>query len=172
MHRRLTRYTFILGITCLLSACGFHLRGTGDTGTNVPEAWKSMHLVTGNPNSEFSREVRTRFAANGVQWQERADANFIVVLNPERFSQRNLSLNSEARAAEFELTMSATFAVLDPDNNEVIPQTEATVIKQMENDPRNVVGKAEEVRLLQSEMRSELAQQILRRIGFFAASTQ
>jgi len=172
MHRRLTRYTFILGITCLLSACGFHLRGTGDTGTNVPEAWKSMHLVTGNPNSEFSREVRTRFAANGVQWQERADANFIVVLNPERFSQRNLSLNSEARAAEFELTMSATFAVLDPDNNEVMPQTEATVIKQMENDPRNVVGKAEEVRLLQSEMRSELAQQILRRIGFFAASTQ
>ena len=172
MHRRLTRYTFILGITCLLSACGFHLRGTAGTGTKVPESWKSMHLVTGNPNSEFSREVRTRFAANGVQWQERADANYIVVLNPERFSQRNLSLNSEARAAEFELTMSATFAVLDPDNNEVMPQTQAKVIKQMENDPRNVVGKAEEVRLLQSEMRAELAQQIMRRIGFFASSSQ
>ena len=172
MHRRLTRYTFILGITCLLSACGFHLRGTAGTGTNVPESWKSMHLVTGNPNSEFSREVRTRFAANGVQWQERADANYVLVLDPERFSQRNLSLNSEARAAEFELTMSATFAVLDPDNNEVMPQTQANVIKQMENDPRNVVGKAEEVRLLKSEMRAELAQQIMRRIGFFASSTQ
>ena len=68
--------------------------------------------------------------------------------------------------------MSATFAVLDPDNNEVMPQTQANVIKQMENDPRNVVGKAEEVRLLQSEMRAELAQQIMRRIGFFASSTQ
>jgi len=50
--------------------------------------------------------------------------------------------------------------------------TTVSVIKQMENDPRNVVGKAEEVRILRSEMRSELVQQMIRRIGFFAASTQ
>ena len=42
----------------------------------------------------------------------------------------------------------------------------------MENDPRNVVGKAGEMRLIQAEMRTELAEQIMRRIGFYAASTQ
>ena len=36
----------------------------------------------------------------------------------------------------------------------------------MENDPRNVVGKSEEIRLLQQEMRAELAQQIVRRVIF------
>ena len=172
MHRRLTSYTYILGITCLLSACGFQLRGTSDDGTQIPVAWKSMHLVTGNPNSEFSRDVFSRFAANGVQWMEREDANFSLLLGSERFSQRNLSLNAEARAAEFELTMRAQFRVLDADNNEVIKSTNVAVVKQMENDPRNVVGKAEEVSLLKAEMRAELAQQIMRRIGFFAASTQ
>ena len=172
MHRRFTSYTFILGITCLLSACGFQLRGTGEGGTVVPEAWKSMHLVTGNPNSEFSREVLSRFAANGVNWTDRDVANFSLVLSPERFSQRNLSLNAEARAAEFELTMSAQFTVLNADRTDAMPQTNVSVIKQMENDPRNVVGKAEEVRLLKIEMRSELAQQIMRRIGFYASSTQ
>jgi LPS-assembly lipoprotein len=40
----------------------------------------------------------------------------------------------------------------------------------MENDPRNVVGKAEEIRLLKAEMRAELAQQIMRRIGFFVSN--
>ena len=171
MHRRLASYTLNLSIICLLSACGFQLRGTSDTGMAVPDTWKSMHLITGNPNSEFSRSVQTQFAANGVQWTNQKDANYRLTLGPERFSQRNLSLNSEARAAEFELTMRAQFTVRDTDNNEVMAATDVSVIRQMENDPRNVVGKAEEVRILKSEMRTELAQQIMRRIGFFAAST-
>jgi LPS-assembly lipoprotein len=170
MHRRLASYTFILGMSFLLGACGFQLRGTGVT--TVPESWKSMHLVTDNPNSEFSREVKTRFAANGIQWMDSEDANYRVVLGPERFSQRNLSLNAQARAAEFELTMRSKFSVLDAHNTVVLESTEARVVKQMENDPRNVVGKAEEIRILKAEMRAELAQQIMRRIGFYAASTQ
>ncbi|MFT4519168.1 MAG: LPS-assembly lipoprotein [Halioglobus sp.] len=171
MHKRLTQIVTGLIISCLLGACGFQLRGSGAT-TVLPDSWKSMHLVTSNRYSELSREVITRFAANGVQWEERDAANYRVILKPEQFEQRNLALNSEARAAEFELTMSTRFTVLDAENNVAMVETDVAVIKQMENDPRNVVGKAEEVRLLKSEMRVELAQQIMRRIGFYAASTQ
>jgi len=126
MYRCLTHYSLILGMICLLSACGFQLRGTGVGGTALPEAWKSMYLVTNNPNSEFSREVSALFAANGVIWtEERESASFSLVLEPERFEQRNLSLNSEARVAEFDRV----------------------------------------------ESRTELAQQILQRVSFFAAVT-
>ena len=52
MHRRFASYSFILGITCLLSACGFQLRGTGEGGTNVPEAWKSCLLYTSDAADE------------------------------------------------------------------------------------------------------------------------
>jgi LPS-assembly lipoprotein len=155
-----------------LAGCGFQLRGTGP-GVAVPDNWKSMYLVTNNPNSEFSREVVLRFAAHGVEWQQQpADANYLVRLGPERFSQRNLSLNADARAAEFELTMRANFSVQDREGKQVLPDSTATVVRQMENDPANVVGKAEEQRILKAEMRSELAQQIMRRIGFFAASQE
>ena len=116
--------------------------------------------------------MQARFSANGIQWVDRDEADYVLKLGPERFSQRNLSLNAQARAAEFELTMRSNFTVLAPTGDEVMPDTEASVVKQMENDPRNVVGKAEEVQILKREMRTELAQQILRRIGFFAASTQ
>jgi LPS-assembly lipoprotein len=81
-------------------------------------------------------------------------------------------LNAEARAAEFELTMKTNFSVDGVSGEEVIETSSAAVIKQMENDPRNVVGKAEEIRILKAEMRTELAQQILRRIVFFAASAE
>ena len=158
-----------LAIVCLLGACGFQLRGTG--GAMLPEPWRDMYLDTNNPNSELSREVQTRFAANGIRWVAPESANYSVVLGPERFHQRNLSLNAEARAAEFELTMQTQFSVRDANGDVVMPVTDASVIKQMENDPRNVVGKAEEIRILKTEMRTELAQQIMRRIGFYATST-
>ncbi len=160
-----------LALACvLLGGCGFHLRGSGGT-TSLPEEWFSLFLVTDNPNSELIRELRARFAANGVQWAGTPEqANFQLRIGPERFSQRNLSINAEARAAEFELTLAARFSVNDSTGAQVMEDTEARVVRQMENDPRNVVGKAEEIRILRSEMRADLSQQIMRRIGFFAAS--
>lgn len=171
MHFAFARLTLLLGLTCLLAACGFQLRGS-NSATALPEHWKTLYLDTSNPNSEFSREVKSRFSANGITWvDEPGDAAYSLSLGPERFRQRNLSLNREARAAEFELTMASTFAVRKPGAAEpVIEPTEASVVKQMENDPRNVVGKSEEIRILKGEMRGELAQQILRRIGFIAAN--
>jgi LPS-assembly lipoprotein len=152
----------------LLSGCGFALRGTG--GTSVPESWKTMHLSTANPNGEMSREVLSTFSANDVTWVDAEDANYTLQVGPERFRQYNLSINAQARASEFELVLSTTFSVRDAQGQQVIEDSEASVVKQMENDPSNVVGKAEEVRILKTEMRTELVQQILRRIGYFATS--
>lgn len=169
MQRSLLRQTALaLGLLCLLSACGFQLRGTG--GTSLPESWKTLHLSIDNPNGELSRELQNTFSAHDIVWVAQEDANYTLMVSPERFRQRNLSINAEARASEFELSLSTNFAVIDPQGQEVIEPSEALVIKQMENDPTNVVGKAEEVRLLKTEMRTELVQKILRRIGYFATS--
>ena len=171
MYRHYTKLMLVVGITCLLGACGFQLRGTGSAGAALPDAWKKMHLVTGNPNAEFSQAVRTAFATDGIEWMDRAEANYSLLLGPERFSQTNLSLNSEARVSQLELTMQSKFSVVDRSGREVMPETVASVLVQMENDPRNAMGKGDEIRIHKSEMRSELARQILRRIGFFATST-
>lgn len=165
------RIGLVLALLLTVNGCGFQLRGT-QAATAMPEDWQKLNLITANPNSEFSREVEARFSANGIQWVDRDEANYVLKLGPESFSQRNLSLNAQARAAELELTMRSNFTVLTPAGDEVIPDTEASVFRQMENDPRNVVGKAEEIQILKREMRTELAQQILRRIGFFAGSAR
>lgn len=160
-----------LCLCALLGGCGFQLRGAGGTAA-LPQEWYSMYLATADPNGELGRDLRALFAANGVQWAEQpADANYVLQLGPERFSRRNLSINADARAAEFELTLRVRFAVNRRGEGAVIEDTDATVVRQMENDPRNVVGKAEEIRILQGEMRADLSRQIMRRIGFYAAST-
>jgi LPS-assembly lipoprotein len=165
------RLAALLALALALGACGFQLRGTG-SGSALPVSWRSMYLASDSENSELTRVLRATFAANGVTWVERSEAGYILRLGPERFSQQNLSVNAQARAAEFDLQMQARFEVLAADGSPVMPASTGAVNKQMENDPRNVVGKAEEVRILRNELRTELASQIFRRISFYAASTQ
>ena len=165
---QLFQSALLLCVLTLLTACGFQLRGVG--GPTVPDEWKSMQLVSSNPNSEFSRAVFTRFAINGVQWQEAGSANYRLDLGNEQFRQSNLSIGADARVSEFELTMSVAFKVVNTEGEIAMTSTTVTVVRQMENDPRNVVGKESELRLVQSEMRNELADKILRRIGFYASN--
>ena len=47
---------------------------------------------------------------------------------------------------------------------ELIAESDAQVVRQFLDDPLNVVGKTEELRLLREEMRQDLAAQIIRRI--------
>lgn len=162
-----------LALLSTLGGCGFQLRGLeGGSGSALPVSWRSMHLHVNHPDSELSRAVETTFSANGVRWLSRDTASYRLHLGPEQFSQRNLSMNAQARPAEFDLLMRADFIVLDHRGQVAMPRTVASVNKQMENDPQNVVGKVEEVRLLRGELRGELARQILRRISFFAANAE
>ena len=86
-----------------------------------------------------------------------------LALQPEQFTQRNVSLTARARAAELELTLFVDFTLSQPELDPI--DARATVTRQMLNDPRNVVGKTEEMRLLREEMRRGLADQITRRIS-------
>lgn len=170
----LTRFTtssIVLALCLLITACGFQLRGTGG-GSALPPEWSRMYLASNDPNGELTRIVESTFSASGIVWVPRTEAQHILRLGPETFNQRNLSVNAQARAAEFDLQMSADFIVFDSNREKVMERTTASVNKQMENDPQNVVGKAEEVRVLQGELRRELATQILRRISFFAANVE
>ena len=172
-HRFRAHALLSLALLSTLGGCGFQLRGLqGGSGSALPVSWRSMHLHANHPDSELSRAVETTCSAHGVRWLTRDTANYRLQLGPEQFSQRNLSMNAQARPAEFDLLMRADFIVLDHRGQVAMPRTVASVNKQMENDPQNVVGKVEEVRMLRSELRGELARQILRRISFFAANAE
>ncbi|MCX2982327.1 hypothetical protein EYC98_15800 [Halieaceae bacterium IMCC14734] len=157
----------IIGLTMVLSSCGFQLRGNID----IPPEWQQLRLVSPSPNGELAREVRDGFSNNGVQWVEDNSANYILRLADERFQQRNLTIGSNARATEFELTLDTTLQVMDAAGEEVMPPSQVTVTRVMTHDPENVAGKVEESRLLRDEMRIDLVQQLLRKIRFAAVNS-
>jgi len=150
-----------------LVACGFQLRGSID----LPAEWKTLHLSTASPNSELSSELRAGFEANGIQWVGRAEAAYTLQVGTEIYERRNLTIGQDAKAAEFELSMSTTLRVIDLEGTEILALTTVKAHKVITNDPENITGKVEEARLLRGEMRSSLVRQIMRRIRFLATGS-
>ena len=146
-----------------LAGCGFQLKGSDAASSSAKLEGMTLQLMSSQPRSELTREVSRALSATGLILLEEGDATLTLVLQPEQFTQRNLSLTAQARAAELELTLFTDFTLNHPESDPI--EARATVIRQMLNDPRNVVGKTEEIRLLREEMRRDLADQITRRVS-------
>jgi len=159
----LGRWIYLSAILMCLAGCGFQLKGRDAASSSAKLEGMTLQLISSQPRSELTREVYRALAATGLIMLEEGDAMLMLVLQPEQFTQRNVSLTAQARAAELELKLFADFTLNQQETDPI--DARATVTRQMLDDPRNVVGKTEEIRLLREEMRRDLADQIARRIS-------
>jgi LPS-assembly lipoprotein len=160
------RLLFVSLLLVALAGCGFQLRGSVD----LPQAWRQLYLDSASPNSELSTLLRTGLESNGIALLDATTASYLLYLGNEKFERNNLTIGGNAQAQEFELTMSTSLRVTDKAGQVLMADTPVEVHKVITNDPNNVTGKAEEVRLLQREMRQDLVQQLLRKLRFLATS--
>ena len=159
----LGRWIYLSAILMCLAGCGFQLKGSDAASSSAKLKGMTLQLISSQPRSELTREVSRALTAAGLVLLEEGDAMLMLALQPEQFTQRNVSLTAQARAAELELTLFADFTLNQQESDPI--DARATVTRQMLDDPRNVVGKTEEIRLLREEMRRDLADQIARRIS-------
>ena len=162
-HYRLAKLACLLTAFSCLIGCGFQLKGTGSSGQSIGLQGLELRLVSVQPQSDLTREVSRELSNAGAVLTNDVDPALQLTLQTEQFIQRNVSLTAQARAAELELTLSVDFVFEQTEQDPT--DARATVSRQMLNDPRNIVGKTEELRLLREEMRRDLAAQIVRRIG-------
>ncbi len=162
-HYRLAKLACLLAAFLCLMSCGFQLKGADSSGQAMGLQGVELRLVSLQPRSDLTREVSRELSNAGAVLTDAAAPALQLTLQAEQFSQRNVSLTAQARAAELELSLSVNFVFeqIEQDPSDA----RATVSRQMLNDPRNIVGKTEELRLLREEMRRDLAAQIVRRIG-------
>ena len=159
----LGRWMCLSAILMCLAGCGFQLKGSDAASSSAKLEGMTLQLISSQPRSELTREVSRALSATGLMLLEEGDVMLTLILQPEQFTQRNVSLTAQARAAELELTLFADFTLNQQASYPI--DARATVTRQMLNDPRNVVGKTEEIRLLREEMRRDLADQIARRVS-------
>lgn len=147
----------VLGLTLLLSACGFQLRGTGD----VEFGLKELDLQARNSYGDTVRELGTLLERNDVRVHP--GAKYSLNLANEQTRQRTASYTSSARSAEYELTSTLDYQFRGPQDR-LLLEDRVEVQKVYVHDSNNLIGSSQEGDQLRQEMRRELLQQLVMRI--------
>tara|TARA_B110000495_G_C22768232_1_gene449653 strand:- start:80 stop:565 length:486 start_codon:yes stop_codon:yes gene_type:complete len=153
----------ILAITVtllLLGACGFTLRGSEYEvlSANIQQ----LELSYNRSSNEFAQILRRRLIASGVEIIENS-SNYKLILGNEQTLERVVSVNRNARAGEYELTLISSLQLVK--NGEPVIALEIISLDQTyEADPTNAAAKTNETELVLNELRQVLAGQIMRRL--------
>ncbi|MEW6354619.1 MAG: LPS assembly lipoprotein LptE [Pseudomonadota bacterium] len=146
----------VLIFSALLAGCGFHLRGGGLQGADVP----LTYLQGGSPNAGVSAELsRLEQFTNDA-----AKAQVVLNILSENFDRRVLSVGSDAKVSEYEVRYTVSFSATDKAGKEIIaPQTIALKRDYRFDETRVLAADAEEA-TLRRDMARDAAQRIIRRL--------
>lgn len=150
----------IVTLSLLLAACGFHLRG------DALMPFKTLYIEAANPDSPLLDELRRNLQANHVTLvnsPEKADMVLNIALDlPEK---QILTLGSSGRVSEFQLRYRVSLRGYDSRQREWLPADDLLMSRDYSYDDTQILAKEAEETLLYQSMRSDMVQQIIRRLS-------
>jgi len=150
-----------------VSACGFHLRGASSV--VLPPEYSVMRVTMsgGQAYPPLLMEVRHALLVLGsVKLTEDVSASVpVLTLYSESFQNEVLSLDSSGRINSYLLNYRATYSLAGSDGKALLPMQAVKLQRELSFDRLNVLASEKQGEFLQSEMRRDAAQQILRRLA-------
>ena len=144
--------------TLLLSACGFHLRGS----ISLPEGVEPIYV---SGNNAIATEIRNQLSSNDIQiTNDITQAQYQLIISDHSAQKRTVSLGEGGRVAEYQITINTSFTIKDRQGKTLVEPRQLSTRKIIRNDPNNVISTAEEEALLRSEMQQNLASKIIRQL--------
>lgn len=143
----------------LLAGCGFRLRGTA----HVP--FETIHVpgATAGIALDLKRNIEAGTRARVVDDPKAAQA--LLQVTEEARSREILSLTSAGRVREFQLRYRVGFRVHDGKGGEFVPASVIQLTRDMTYSDAEILAKEQEEQLLFRDMRTDMVQQILRRLA-------
>lgn len=142
------------------AGCGFQLEGA----SRLPEAMSLTYVDTSEPHSEFFGSLRESLRLRGSEVVERrGDAGAVLTIVEDTTGQRVLSVSSRNIPREYEIYYIVTFTLTAGEQRLIEPES-LVVTRSYTYDEREVIGKAEEERMLRRALAEDLARQVVRRI--------
>jgi len=160
MIKRISPQLFAVMLsTLLLGACGFHLRGK----VSIP--FETIYLQTTNPRTPFISELRRNLESGQVKIVNDADqAELVLDIVSENPEKQVLTLGADGRVNEFRLFYRVSLRAYDHEKD-WIPAEEITLRRDYTYDDTIVQAKEAEENLLYQSMRTDMVQQIIRRLS-------
>jgi len=158
--RSFSQSTGMMIAVLMLSSCTFHLREQA----NMP--FKTLYLEAENPKTLFIADLRRSLEANDVKLASAAaQADVILNIVFERPDKQILTLGSDGRVNEFRLSYKISLRAYDLKQHDWMPAEEIYLYRDFSYDDTIVLAKESEEALLYQNMRSDMVQQIVRRLS-------
>lgn len=150
------RIWFVTSFVLWLSACGFQLRGAYE----LPAHLQTIQLQSSDPYSAITRQISKSLQHGGVQLVATSAQRLpLIRIGDEKLERSNLSLYRDGRVAEYRLLYQLTVTLIQPEQPEKIIHLQ--VQRDYLDNPSEALAKRREMELLLSEMRQQLAAQLL-----------
>lgn len=170
--KRIQQYSgLLLAAGCwllLLSACGFHLRGTQTLA--LPPELTPLHVkirgqvAASDPLLRLMQAELQGMAGAALAAADKPAAE--LVLYNERLEQRVLSVSpSSAKVTEYLLIYRLSFKVLDPGRRELVAPQTIHLQRDYTFDSLSVLAKEHESIVLRDQIRREAVQLIVQRLA-------
>lgn len=157
---RLMKSPIILALALLLAACGFHLRGEA----RMP--FKTLYIEAANPGSLLIGELQRNLEANHVHLVKKVgQADVVLNIASDVPEKQILTLGGSGRVTEFQLRYRVSLRAYDSEQREWLPADELLLSRDFSYDDAQILAKESEEALLYQSMRSDMVQQIVRRLS-------
>ncbi len=147
-----------------LSACGFHLRGA----VPLPDVMARTYISDGGGSALYYEVENAILGAGASVVDSAAASSAVLTLHQQRFDRRVLSVDTQGRAAEYELALQVVFSLQGSAGQLIADNERVNVIRDYSFDPDNVLAKGDEETALRSEMRRVAVEQMMRRLQSLA----
>ena len=150
----------LLLIACILSACGYHLRGS----YQLPQHLSPIYLNKDSMSLLLYKELRAALKASGTELatDRSAAASELWVVHEQR-SRDVLSVDSKGRAREYGLKYSVSFS-LKSNGEVVIDNSNILLNRTLLFNPDAVLGTQQEQANIYQDMIRDGSSQILLRL--------
>jgi LPS-assembly lipoprotein len=147
-------------LVAMLSACGFHLRGTA----SLPH--ESLY-ISGPAYSAFANDLKRAILAGTttrvVDDAGKADATLFIL--GENRAKVILTLTRQGTVREFQLRYSISYRLADKTGKEIVPPSEIALVRSYVFNDQQVLASETEEAFLYRDMQQDAVQQLLRRLG-------
>lgn len=150
----------LLGLT--ISACGWHLRGS-EASSDSSSTPIELSISTLDNHSPLLNSLRQSLRRHRIT-EIASGAPYTLTLGVETMDKRTAGVGSDALTSAYELLLSVEYSIARDAKLLTAPKTKATISRTYNYNINNAATAAQEEALILSEMRRELAQQILRRV--------
>jgi LPS-assembly lipoprotein len=156
----------ILCAAVAVSACGFHLQGSG----TLPPALAKTFLTSATPHSDFMLSLTESLRLRGSDVLAKRDgAEAVLNVVADQTGRRVLSVTARNIPREYEVYYAVTFS-LQVGEQRLIDNESLVVTRSYTYDEKQVLAKAAEEQVLRRALAEDLARRVVRRIEALGAT--